>query len=269
MSKKLKEKIGFIGCGNMGSAILEGLIKNKIARPKRILVHDPAKRRMFLLRKRFFVRVCSSNEEVVKGASIILLAIKPQELKEVLTPLKPFLQNHTIISILAGTPLIKLRNIVGLKNAVVRAMPNLGAKVGESITALTGHLRGLQKAELIFAGCGETVQVRERYFDVVTAVSGSGPAYFFLLMEMLANFAQKSGLPLDQANRLAVQTALASGKLAKLIHLDPERLRKQVTSKKGTTEAALSVLFSEGFERIFEKALQKAVGRAGEISRCE
>ncbi|MBI4388525.1 MAG: pyrroline-5-carboxylate reductase [Candidatus Omnitrophica bacterium] len=265
--KRLKEKIGFIGCGNMGSAILEGLLKNKIARPNQILVHDPAHRRMFLLRKRFSVRTCSSNAEVVKGAQLIVLAIKPQELKEVLLPLRPLFQSHTIISILAGTPLIKLRNLIGLKSAIVRAMPNLGAKVGESITALTGHLRGLQKAELVFSGCGETIRVREKYFDLVTAVSGSGPAYFFLLMELLANFAQEKGLPFEQANHLAVQTALGSGKLAKLAHLDPERLRKQVTSKMGTTEAALSVLFDAGIESIFKQAFAKAVWRAQEMSR--
>ena len=265
--KRLKETIGFIGCGNMGSAILEGLIRNKIVKPSQVFVYDPATALLKKVRSQFKVHMCSSNKEVVHHSQIVILAIKPQELRKVSTELRPMLRKHVVVSILAGTPIQKVRSLLGRGVFIVRAMPNLGAKVGESITALSGDSKAVQKGEVIFSGCGATIRLAEKYFDLVTAVSGSGPAYFFYLMELLVKFARASGLSLGQANRLVVQTALGTGKLAKLAKESPEILRKRVTSKGGTTEAALSVLFAEGVARIFHRALTKAILKAKKLSK--
>ncbi len=265
--KKLKEKIGLIGCGNMGAAILEGLLKNKIAKPRQIFMFDPIPEKLKLLSKKFSVRICRNNDEVIRQSQIVILAVKPQELAVISKGLRGAFKNQALITILAGTPISKVRRFLGSKIAIARAMPNLGAKVGSAITALCGDARAIRKAELIFSGCGETVRVAEKQFDVVTAVSGSGPAYFFLLMELLANFAETHGFSKESAKRLSVQTALGAAKLAKLSSENPEALRKQVTSKGGTTEAALSFLFKKKAPEIFGQAFLQAVRRAKALSR--
>ena len=266
--KKLRETIGFIGCGNMGSAILTGLIRAKIVRPKQVFVYDSNRAVRRRLKDRFKVRVLNQNREVVRKSKIIILAIKPQDLAAVSKDLNGLFRSKLLISVLAGTPISKIRRSLGQVMAVVRSMPNLGAVVGNSMTALTGNATGLRRAEIIFSGCGETIKLPEKRFDMITAVSGSGPAYFFLLMEILANYARRNGLGIKDANLLASQTALASGQLAKFTGSSPAELRRKVTSKRGTTEAALKVLFESRTRVIFEKALSRAVMRARELS-CE
>ncbi len=260
----LNQKIGFIGCGNMGGGILQGILQKKLASPGQIFVHDPYARNL----SRYRVRVVRNNRDVLKSSSIVILAIKPQELANVAKELKAGLtKRHTVISILAGTPVSKIKKHLGKNFTVVRAMPNLGAVVGESMTAVTGDAKGLKKAEVIFSACGKVIRTSEKYLDLVTAVSGSGPAYFFLLMELLASYAKKSGLSEAQANQLAIQTALGSAKLASCAKDSPAVLRARVTSKKGTTDAALKVMFKRKLPKIVEEALKKAVKRAKELSR--
>ncbi len=263
----MNEKIGFVGCGNMGSAILEGLLKNKIAARNHIFIFDPVPVKLRALHKQFSIQICKNNEEVIQKSSIVILAIKPQELGNLSRTLKSELKNKTVVSILAGTPIAKVKKLLGNKNTVARAMPNLSAKVGESMTAIAGDPAGITKAKIIFSGCGEVIQLPEAYFDLFTAVSGSGPAYFFFLMELLASYLQKNGVTSGSAKQMAVQTAFGAAKLAKISHEHPEILRKQVTSRGGTTEAALSVLFSKKVPQIFNQALAKAVRRAKELSR--
>lgn len=267
MMMRLKENIGFIGCGSMGSAILAGLIRSRIVRPRQVFVYDPDPRRTRRVHRDFSVRTCHSNSEVLKRSQIILLAMKPQNLNEVAAEIQAALKNHLVISILAGTPLSKLRRVLGRRLKIGRAMPNLGAKVGESLSAITGERNVLGKMEAIFSGCGRTLNLPERQFNLYTAVCGSGPAFFFYLIERLTDFAVKSGMRLKAARKGAAQVAFAAGKLARESGLSSSTLRSQVTSKKGTTEAAFSVLLEHGMNRIFEEALRRAVRRAQEISR--
>ncbi len=265
----LKKQIGFIGCGNMGNAILKGILFNKIVRPKQIIIFDADPSKMNLIAKKFGVRKASSNLEVIRHSQIILLAIKPQEFSKVAGQIRRELKpNHLVISILAGTPISKLKKHLGSRAQISRAMPNLGAVVSEGITAITSsnqQARSLTSA--IFSGCGKVIQLNERYFDCVTAVSGSGPAYFFLLMELLSQAAQKGGLSQSSADLLAIQTAAGAARLAQTSSARPAELCRMVTSKKGTTEAALQYLSKKGFGPIFVEAVHQAMKRAKQLSK--
>lgn len=265
---KISKRIGIIGCGNMGTAILSGLIRRKIVSPKQVTVYDKIPERTCETACGFGVRHGQSNADVVKRSDIVLLAVKPQDLFDAASEFRgAFQPRHVLITILAGTPIRKVRRAVGPKPEIVRAMPNLGAEVGEAITALAGGKKGLRWAEKIFSGSGRTVRLGEKYFDLVTAISGSGPAYFFLLMELLAKEARSHGLSESTARALAVQTALGAGMLAAHSEFPPDELRKRVTSKGGTTAAALRVFEKEGLPAIVSKGLRAALKRGRELSR--
>ncbi len=265
---KITKKIGLIGCGNMGSAILAGAFQNKICVPSQVWVTDKMKGKTLAFSRKNKCRAAQDAAEVVQKTDIILLAVKPQDLTETALSIRPFLNSRkTVISILAGVKLAGLRKHLG-PAVLVRAMPNLGAQVGASVTALCSQKKeALKVAQTLFSACGSTVLLDEKHFDVVTAVSGSGPAYFFLMMELLADFARGNGLDEKSARLLAVQTALGAGRLASLSSESPALLRERVTSKKGTTHAALSVLKYRKFPKIFFAALQAAVKRSRQLSR--
>lgn len=267
---KIKEKIGILGVGNMGAAILEGLISKKIADPSQVWVCDKIKEKAAQFAAQWKTGIAIDPAGLVSSTDVILLAVKPQDLSEVGFGLKINLEKKefTVISILAGTPIAKIKDAVHQKARIVRAMPNLGAQVGEAITALTSiHPGSLELAEKIFSGCGKTLRLEEKYFDLVTAVSGSGPAYFFLLMELLSKEAKAHGLSEKDARELAVQTALGAAKLARNSDLSPAELREKVTSKGGTTAAALKVFEEEGLAAVVSKGLRAALKRGKELSR--
>lgn len=266
---RITKRIGIIGCGIMGGAILSGLIRKGILSPLQVTVYDKIPARAQAMARRWKVRMTQGDQGVVERSDIVILAIKPQELLEAVPDLRrAFTKHHLLVTILAGTPITKLRRLVGAKPKIVRAMPNLGAQVGEAVTALAGS-RGpsLTLAETIFSGCGKTVRLPEKFFDLVTAVSGSGPGYFFLLMEILVREAVAQGLSEKVARKLAIQTCIGSGLLARSSELSPAELRQQVTSKGGTTAAALEVFEKEGFARIVSKAVWAALRRGRELSR--
>jgi len=267
--KNIDRKIGLIGVGNMGTAILEGLFSKNLAKPDQVWIYDKMTEKADSFSEKWQTHRASSNGDILKEADIVILAIKPQDLEAMGAELKEnFPDNKILLSILAGTPVDKIRKILGTKPAIVRAMPNLGAKVGASITVLSGSdEKSLAIAECVFSGCGTTLVLQEKYFDLGTAVSGSGPAYFFLMMELLAEMGIKHGLPVKVAEQLAVQTALAAGRLAQEASVGPAELRKMVTSKGGTTAAALDVLEAKNFRESFHEALQAALDRGRELSQ--
>ncbi len=265
----MHKRIGIVGCGNMGGAILAGLLKHRMVPRSKVTVYDKIVSKAKAVSRQWKVRLAKGNADVVRHSEIVLLAVKPQDLFEAAGEFyEAFTSRHMVITILAGTPVGKVRRAVGPKPAIVRAMPNLGAKVGEAVTALTGSRAShLRLAETIFSGCGRTVRLPEKYFDLVTAISGSGPAYFFLLMELLSKEGRAHGLKESVARELAVQTALGAGLLARQSKFPPAELREQVTSKGGTTAAALEVFKREGLASIVSKGVRAAVKRGRELAR--
>lgn len=261
------KKLGVIGCGNMGAAILSEALKKNVFKPSNVLIYDKMTVKTGQFCRKTRCVAARDAGEVAQKSDIILLAVKPQDFLATAAEIRSFLRpQKTVISILAGVPLKKLQ--VQLSPAeVVRAMPNLGAQVGASITAICSRKKSsLKFAADLFGACGSVITLNEKHFDTVTAVSGSGPAYFFFMMELLQAFAEQSGIDAKSARALAVQTAVGASQLAAVSVDQPAVLRERVTSKKGTTDAALSVLKYRKFPKTFFEALRAAVRRGRQLS---
>jgi pyrroline-5-carboxylate reductase len=263
-------KIAFIGGGNMGEAMLAAVLEDGLAKPEAIWVSDvsPARRRALV--QRYGVAAMAGNLEAISGKEIVVLAVKPQNLAEVLAELKGHLEpGQVVLSIIAGTRIDTLSK--GLKHgAIARAMPNTPAQVGQGMTVwtatpeVTGEQRGLVGA--ILGAMGAEIYVDdEKYIDMATAVSGSGPAYFFLMIEALVGAAVEIGLPRDMAQRLAVQTMLGAGHLIQQSGQEPAELRRRVTSPGGTTARAIEQLEKGQFAALVKRAVQAAYDRAREL----
>ncbi len=275
-------KIAFIGGGNMGEAMLSAVLKAGITPPPAISVSDISDtRRLYIEQKyvqeekygkKFSMTVVSSNQQAVEKSDIVVLAIKPQNLAEVMTELKGQLKpNQLVLSIIAGARINTLR--LGLNHSsIVRVMPNAPAQVGKGMsvwTATTGVTKQHKEwARSILGAMGKEIYVDdEDYIDKATAVSGSGPAYFFLFVELLTDAAVHIGLPHDIARELVLQTILGSGDFLQKSGKEPSELRKMVTSPGGTTAAALLRLEKGGFSELLTKAVSAAYERAKELGK--
>ena len=267
MKKLGSQKIGLIGVGNMGASILEGVFTRSLTTPSRVWVYDVAEPRAKAFARRHGVGLASSVAELIQRTDTVLLAMKPQDFVLFAAENRSFFRpGQGVISILAGMTTEKIAKALGKGVIIVRAMPNLGAKVGHSMTVLCGkNKKNLSFAGALFAGCGEVMMLPEKTLDLVTAVSGSGPAYFFHLMELLTDFGVKQGLPRAAAETLAIQTGLGAALVAKNSKVSCAQLRQMVTSKKGTTEAALKILKRKRFGKIFEQALAAAMKQSREL----
>jgi len=263
-------KIAFIGGGNMGEAMLAAILAKGLSTPQAITVSDIAEARRQYLKQRYGVTVVSSNSEAMEGSDVVVLAIKPQNLTEVMAglcgQLKPV---QLVLSIIAGARIDTLRS--GLKHdCIVRAMPNTPAQIGEgmSVWTATAEVTGQQKewAGSILGAMGREIYVDdEKYIDMATAVSGSGPAYVFLFMESLVDAAVDIGLPHDTAQELVLQTLLGSGHFARKSEKGLAELRRMVTSPGGTTAEALRQ-FEEGkFTKLVKQAVEAAYNKAKEL----
>lgn len=269
MSALPRTRIVIIGAGNMGQALLKGLLQAG-APAKRLLVVEQQPETRRSAEHRFHVAAVSL-ETLATRCPVIILAVKPQDAKPVLmalrhaTAAKPTAK-PLLISIAAGLPTRALERVLG-RAPVIRVMPNLPAIVGCAMSAVTpgrwatSRHRAIAKA--IFSSVGEVVELPERLFDVVTAISGSGPAYFFLFFQALRDAGVQGGMPKAIAQRLAVQTALGSVKLVADSGEELEALIDRVASKRGTTEAALRTFR----QRQFVKAVQAGVVAAAKRSK--
>jgi pyrroline-5-carboxylate reductase len=266
------ETLAFLGGGNMGRALIGGLLRQGI-RPEQISVGEAYEPARAALSKDFGISATADNAAAITGATVLVLAVKPQDAGSVLTPLAPIIQ-HTrpvVVSICAGLRISALAHWCGGNVSIVRSMPNRPALVGAGATGLYASAdvtpAHRAKAEAIMRAVGEVVWVpTEDALDVVTALSGSGPAYFFLVAELMAQAAVDLGLPEDAARRLSVATLHGSGLLARSSDGDLARLRAEVTSKGGTTEAALKVMNSADVRGIIARALEAATRRGGELA---
>lgn len=265
------KKIGMIGCGNMGEAILNAIILNKIAHAKDMLVSDVESTRLDSIKKKYGVNVTFNNSNVAKASDTVILAVKPQEVNAALLEISESLDDSKlIISIAAGVTIKRITKTIGSKTTVIRVMPNMPALIKKGFSAIS-YPKGTEKkaAELairIFSAIGDVVEVKEKDLDAITAISGSGPAYYFYITELLIKAGIKLGLKKDTATRAALKTALGSAELLEKMGEDPSVLRKRVTSKGGTTEAAFKVFKKKKLESIVLTGIKAAKKRSKELS---
>lgn len=262
-------KIAFLGGGNMATALVGGLLaKGTPASGITVVELLPAARER--LAARFGVRAVEAPEASVDAAQTLVLAVKPQDMKAALAPLAGRTEGKLVVSIAAGLPIEALARWLGGHRRIVRCMPNTPSLVGAGIAGLYAapevSAEERARAEQILAAVGEVVWVpEERLIDPVTAVSGSGPAYVFWFIEQMTESGVKLGLAREAAARLALQTVLGAAKLAAASADSPAQLRRNVTSKGGTTEAALKVFEEERLAERLERALQAASRRGAEL----
>jgi len=262
-------KIGVLGCGNMGASIVRGLVEDGFY-PQNVLVYDVDPKKISAIKKEVSVRSAKSNRQVASICDVVLLAVKPQTLPSLLEEISLCTPKHALaISIAAGISVSTIQKGFKERIGVVRAMPNMPAQVGEGMTAYcAGQYTTASHekiAEAILGAIGEVVPVRESLMDLVTAISGSGPAYFFLLAQSMIQAACELGMKADVAKKLVYQTMLGSAKTLAASGEDPEELIARVASKKGTTEAALKVFKQKGFGKIVLDAVRAAHDRSEEL----
>lgn len=256
-----------LGCGKMGSAMLAGWLENGLD-PGAVWVIDP---RASDWVKGTGVQV---NADLPDSPAVVLIAVKPQQMGDALPDIAAWGNGSTLfVSVAAGTTIGHFEDVLGAASPIVRAMPNTPAAIGRGITAIVGNARvapaQLDTAEALLAAVGQVVRLEgEHQMDAVTAVSGSGPAYVFHLIETLAAAGVAQGLPEDMAMQLAKATVAGAGALAEASDEDPGQLRVNVTSPAGTTAAALEVLMDAqtGFPALLGRAVKAAAARSKELA---
>ena len=265
----LQGVLGFLGYGNMGSAILEGLIELKAISPKRVRIYDPLATRT-VEAERLGATISQSAAELAQESDIIVLAVKPQSMDIALQELNAGFSDTTlIISIAAGISIAFIRKHLGAGVRVVRVMPNTPALVQAGAAGLAPSENcseaDVDAAWSIFSAIGIAEIVSEADIDAVTALSGSGPAYFFYMVEALVKAAVAEGLEEAVATRLASQTLLGAGRLLASSSDSVVTLREKVTSKGGTTEAALNQFRADNLEGVVAAAVHAAAARSREL----
>jgi pyrroline-5-carboxylate reductase len=269
---EINKNIAFIGSGNMAQSIIAGMIKAAIVNPENIICNDIIQNKLDLLKNKYGVTVSPDKKEAVSKAGIIFLAVKPQNIRQSIEEIKPFINKESlIISIAAGITTKFIEEIFDLKIAVVRAMPNTPALMGAGVTALCGGSfaseNDLRTAREIFSAVGIFQVMAEENFDAVTALSGSGPAYVFYLCELMQQAGEKLGLDVQTAKDFAVQTVYGAGKMLSETGFDAQTLRQNVTSPNGTTQAALEYFKSHNLSDTVFEAMRQAAHRSKELSK--
>lgn len=259
--------IGFIGGGNMAEAMIKGLLKSNI---RDIMVSEPRNDRLLYLKNTYNLKTTPDNKEIVRNCNIFIIAVKPQNIEEVTTEISDLIsKDHIIISIAAGIPLSYLTSKLKTSR-VIRVMPNTPALVQEGISVLSMceciHDQEMGVVRDIFMSIGKVIVLPEKYMDAVTALSGSGPAFFTLFIEYMIDGGVKIGLSKDISSELAIQTFIGTAKLLES-GISPETLRVMVTSPGGTTAAGLKVFEEKGFKDIVLEVLLAAKSRSEELGR--
>ena len=262
-------KITFLGGGNMANAIIGGLCQQGIAASD-IQVVEPVVDNRTQLNKMFGVRCTAAIDTVALECDVLVLAVKPQQLCEAVAPLSGKLKRQLVISIAAGVRLADLGRWLGNYTRLVRVMPNTPALIGAGISGLWAGAQvddaGRAVAEKVLGAVGQTLWISaEAQMDAITSVSGSGPAYVFHFIEALRDAGVDLGLPADAAIKLAIETLLGAAKLAAQSADDVSVLRQRVTSKGGTTEAALASMARDHFREIIIRAVKAANDRSREL----
>jgi len=272
----LKNKqVGILGTGNMGEALIHGLLYGHLCRPEQIFCSDVRAERLKAIREKYGVKSTSHNVEVVKQSDIVILAVKPQIMKQVVEEIAKYLDlSKLIISIAAGVPLDAIEACARKDLKLIRVMSNICVSVREGVSAIAGGKHALKEdlmmAKTIFDSVGKSLFIEEDLLDAVTGLSGSGPAYIFLIIDALADAGVKVGLSRDDALILAPQTVLGAAKMLIETGEHPGKLKDMVTSPGGTAIAGLHTLEEGGLRTTLINAVEVATQRSkalGEIMK--
>ncbi|NWF51455.1 MAG: pyrroline-5-carboxylate reductase [Nitrospirae bacterium] len=266
--------IGFIGGGNMAEALIKGIVQSSAFRArserKKIMVSEPRDERRTYLEKTYYVKTTLDNKEVARDCRIILFAVKPQNMDNVITEVADIIsEDKTVVSIAAGITLSYLLSRLRTRK-IIRVMPNTPALIQEGMTVMSMceciHDKDIGLIKDIFMSVGRVIILPEKYMDAVTALSGSGPAFLAYFLEAMIDGAVKMGLDISDATTLAIQTMLGTAKLLDT-GLSPAKLREMVTSPGGTTEAGLKFFEERKFNEVVSSAIEAATMRAKELGK--
>ncbi|VVB91503.1 Pyrroline-5-carboxylate reductase [uncultured archaeon] len=265
------KKIGFIGTGKMGEALIKGILHAKLVTPDKIFASDSDVAKLKTLVKVYKINTCSDNCETVRNSDIIMMAVKPQIVPKVLEEIKGSVKKQVIISIAAGVPIETYENALPEGSKVVRVMPNIAATVLEAASAVCSGNSVTEEDEAlatgIFNSVGRTVILPENLLDAVTGLSGSGPAYVFMIIEALADGGVFEGLDRKTAKVLAAQTVMGAAKMVLEDGVHTGELKDMVTSPGGTTIRGIRVLEDHGVRIAMMDAVIEACERSKELGR--
>lgn len=267
-------KLSVLGCGKMGQALVAGLLASGWRQPDEITVTARTPERISELTERYGVEGTLDNAAAVAGADVVVLAVKPQDIETLLSEISDHVTpQQTILSVVAAIPTSLIEKGLSDDVPVIRAMPNTPSVVHEGMAGIAGGRHSEDKhialAAEVLSHVGRVVIVPENYLDAVTAISGSGPAYFALLAEAMIEAGILLGLSREVSTDLVVQTMLGSAKLLRDEHMHPVELREMVTSPGGTTTRAIQVLEQSGVRAAFLNAIQAAMERSQELAQGE
>ena len=266
--------IGMIGTGNMGKALIDGLIASGATKAENIICSDASEQQLVDVREKYGVETTMDNIAAVKAADIIIYAIKPQIMASVLKETADFLnKDKLIISIAAGVPMAAIESLLNKELRLIRVMPNVAVAVKEGATAIAAGgnatQEDIQLAMAIFDSVGKSIFVKENYLmDAITGLSGSGPAYIFMIVDALADAGVKMGLSRKDARVLASQTVLGAAKLLLETNAHPGELKDSVTSPGGTAIAGLHTLEKGGLRTTMMNAVEAATNRSKELGEA-
>lgn len=271
-ANKTDTKIAFLGSGNMAEAIIKGVLEAGLFRPEALLASDGSEKRLQFLQGHYGVKTTQSNREAVRKAEILILGVKPLVIDSLLTEIKSEVGKKLVVSIAAGIPLSRLAAGLTREARIIRAMPNAPAQVQSGATVLTPG-KGIGEERLaevisIFESIGITSVLEERFLDAVTGLSGSGPAFVFVMIEAMADGGVKQGLPRNVALSLAAQTVMGAAQM--LLHTEehPARLKDKVASPAGTTIAGLYELEAGNTRAALIAAVEAATLRSIELGKA-
>jgi pyrroline-5-carboxylate reductase len=264
----MEYKLGVIGVGHMGEALLRGVVESKCLPPHAIVAYDPVRKREQVLAMEFGI-LCAENNTIPGSCPHVVLAVKPQVMPDVLAEIRPVVrEDATVISIAAGITTSYIDEHLGGKGHVVRVMPNTPMCVGAGVAAVAGGPRATPEdvhwAQRLFASGGLSVVMEESLMDAVTGLSGTGPAYLFYLVEAMVAAAEAEGMDPDVAEMLATQTCIGAGKLLANTKERPQELRAAVATPGGTTERAMQLLDAAGVKDALVSAVRAAPARSRE-----
>lgn len=266
-------KISFIGAGSMAEAIIAGLIEKNICQGEDILVTNRENRaKLEQLEHQYGIQLTYDMDELIKDADLVIFAVKPKDADYALQKIQPYIQSNTFfISVMAGISISFMEDKLKTSCAVARAMPNTSASVGKSATAISFNHRvsenQKQLAERVFSSIGMTAIVEENKLDAITALSGSGPAYIYYVVEAMEQSAKEIGLDASMAKQLILQTLAGAAEMLGSSDREASELRKAVTSPGGTTEAGIKVLQNNHVEEAFIKCIKAAAEQSKRLGQ--